>query len=239
MQWIVVAVVRRGSVAGTLSSSSSSSQTLNKFATTPAMRICKLFRNNNTRRLYYTNGDKIKESDPYAKLGLTWGATNSEIKIAYHKLAHQLHPDVSKLDPAVAIQQFRAVREAYDILMNTKKNGINTNDEQWAFQTWRTCDIIAQQRTDVAGTMRKRPSKPAISYSSSRVSSNQWGIATIGHPDGRGVVSNSHRQGEYLSTGEITQPRSRTSTSVGTGTSKWVTKKEFRPWIATTSNDKK
>jgi preprotein translocase subunit Sec63 len=118
---IVVAVVRRGSVAGTLSSSSSSSQTLNKFATTPAMRICKLFRNNNTRRLYYTNGDKIKESDPYAKLGLTWGATNSEIKFAYHELAHQLHPDVSKLDPAVAIQKFRAVREAYDILMNTKK----------------------------------------------------------------------------------------------------------------------
>jgi curved DNA-binding protein CbpA len=202
-----------------------------------------LFHNNNNtiRRLYYTNGDKIKESDPYAKLGLTWGATNSEIKFAYHKLAHQLHPDVSKLDPTVAIKKFRAVREAYDILMNTKKNGINTteNDEQWAFQTWRTCDIIAQQRTDVAGAMRKRPSKPAISYSSSRLSSHQWGIATIGHPDGRGVVSNSNRrQGEYLSSGETIQQRSRTSTSVGTGISKWVTKKEFRPWIAITSNDK-
>jgi curved DNA-binding protein CbpA len=185
-----------------------------------------LFHNNNNtiRRLYYTNGDKIKESDPYAKLGLTWGATNSEIKFAYHKLAHQLHPDVSKLDPTVAIKKFRAVREAYDILMNTKKNGINTteNDEQWAFQTWRTCDIIAQQRTDVAGAMRKRPSKPAISYSSSRLSSHQWGIATIGHPDGRGVVSNSNRrQGEYLSSGETIQQRSRTSTSVGTGISKW------------------
>jgi hypothetical protein len=47
--------------------------------------------------------------------------------------------------------------------MNTKKNGINTNtgendDDHWAFQTLRTYDIIAQQRTDVAGTMRKRPS---------------------------------------------------------------------------------
>jgi hypothetical protein len=42
-----------------------------------------------------------------------------------------------------------------------------------AFQTWRTCHIIAQQRTDVAGAMRKRPSKPAISYSSPL--SNQWG----------------------------------------------------------------
>jgi hypothetical protein len=209
------------------------------------MRICKLFHNNNNnnniRRLYYTNGDKIKESDPYARLGLTWGATNSEIKFAYHELARQLHPDVSNLDPTVAVQQFRLVREAYDILMNTKKNdGINTTntDDQWAFQTWRTCDTIAQQRTDVAGTMRKRPSKPAISYSSSRLS-NQWGVATIGHPDGRGVVSSNsrHRRGEYLSSGEmITQPRSRTSNSVGTGTSKWVTKKEFRPWIATTSS---
>ena len=71
--------------------------------------------------------------------------------------------------------------------MNTKKNGINTNtgendDDQWAFQTWRTCDIIAQQRTDVAGEMRQRPSKPHISYSST---------ATIEHPDGRGVVSNT------------------------------------------------
>ena len=77
--------------------------------------------------------------------------------------------------------------------MNTKKNGINTNtgendDDHWAFQTLRTYDIIAQQRTDVAGTMRKRPSKPAISYSSPL--SNQWGTATIEHSDGQGVVSN-------------------------------------------------
>ena len=79
--------------------------------------------------------------------------------------------------------------------MNTKKNGINTNtgendDDQLAFQTWRTCDIIAQQRTDVAGAMRKRLSKPAISYLSPL--SNQWGTATIEHPDGQGVVSNRY-----------------------------------------------
>jgi hypothetical protein len=67
-----------------------------------------------------------------------------------------------KTDPNIAFQKFR-LRKACDISMNTKKNGINTNtgendDDHWAFQTLRTYDIIAQQRTDVAGTMRKRPS---------------------------------------------------------------------------------
>merc|ERR1719401_2484452 len=81
--------------------------------------------------------------------------------------------------------------------------------------------MIAQERTDVAGQMRKRPARPAGSET------KRWGMASLGHPDGRGL-STGHR-GEYLSSGGEKRPTQRSST-VGTGRSKWVKQKEFRPW---------
>ncbi|KAL7541981.1 hypothetical protein ACHAXR_012172 [Thalassiosira sp. AJA248-18] len=171
-------------------------------------------------RFYFTNTDQIKKSDPYAALGLTWGATATEIKDAYRGLARELHPDVSKLDPSVALNQFRVVKEAYDKLMNNKNTGTHRTDlwEEWSFAIWRSGDLIAQDRTDVAGAMRKRPAKPAESVK------RKWGVASLGHPDGRGT---SAGRGEYLATGDRNGQRSST---VGTGQNKWVQKKEFRPW---------
>jgi len=87
---------------------------------------------------------------------------------------------------------------------------------------WRNGDIIAQDRTDVAGVLRQRPIKPADSIKPG----SQWGVASLGHPDGLG---NSPRRGEYLSDGSGPTDGPRTST-VGTGQSKWVSKKEFVPW---------
>lgn len=82
--------------------------------------------------------------------------------------------------------------------------------------------MIAQERTDVAGAMRKRPAKPAES------NKKKWGVASLGHPDGRGAMGASGGgRGEYLSSGD--RP-ARRSSSVGTGKNKWVKKKEFRPW---------
>ncbi|KAL9183137.1 hypothetical protein ACHAXT_004924 [Thalassiosira profunda] len=161
----------------------------------------------------------MKKSDPFAALGLEYGATATEIKEAYRRKARELHPDVSHLEPSVALEQFRVVKEAYDKLMNTK-NATHRTDlwEEWSFAIWRGGDLIAQERTDVAGAMRKRPAKPAESIK------KKWGLASLGHPDGRGA---SVGRGEYLAEGD---QNARRSSTVGTGQSKWVKKKEHRPW---------
>jgi len=176
----------------------------------------------NNARCYFTNTDQMKKSDPFAALGLQWGATATEIKDAYRRLARELHPDVSNLEPEVALDQFRLVKEAYDKLMNNKGNaGIHRTDlwEEWSFQIWRNSDIIAQERTDVAGVSKKRPLKPAES-----IKRKSWGVASLGHPDGRGTASG---RGEYLASGDI----KRSSTVGNIGNSKWVSKKkEYQPF---------
>ncbi|KAL7551048.1 hypothetical protein ACHAWF_014249 [Thalassiosira exigua] len=162
----------------------------------------------------------MKKSDPYAALGLSWGATATEIKEAYRRLARELHPDVSQLEPAAALSHFRVAKEAYDKLMNDRTAGAHRTDlhEEWSFSVWRSGDLIAQDRTDVAGARKTRPAKPAESLK------RRWGVAALGHPDGRGSTG---RRGEYLASGE---GKPRASSTVGTGRSKWVTPKEFRPW---------
>jgi curved DNA-binding protein CbpA len=173
-----------------------------------------------SNRSYFTNTDEMKKSDPYAALGLSWGATATEIKEAFRNLARELHPDVSKLDPTEALNKFRVVKDAYDKLMNNKKAGTHRTDlwEEWSFAIWRSGDLIAQERTDVAGVSRKRPVKPAESLK------RRWGVAALGHPDGRGYSLSGR---DYLGSGE----EKRRSATVGTGQSKWVSqKKDYQGW---------
>eukprot|EP00568_Trieres_chinensis_P004205 CAMPEP_0183297498 /NCGR_PEP_ID=MMETSP0160_2-20130417/4778_1 /TAXON_ID=2839 ORGANISM="Odontella Sinensis, Strain Grunow 1884" /NCGR_SAMPLE_ID=MMETSP0160_2 /ASSEMBLY_ACC=CAM_ASM_000250 /LENGTH=211 /DNA_ID=CAMNT_0025459335 /DNA_START=178 /DNA_END=813 /DNA_ORIENTATION=- len=168
---------------------------------------------------YHTNTDRMKRDDPYAALGLSWGATATEIKDAYRRKAQELHPDVNSTDsPEMALRKFQAVQRAYAKLMDVK--GAPHRDdlaEEWSFAVWRNGDVIAQERTDVAGEARKRPAKPAVANTN-----KQWGIAALGHPDGGGTP---RRRGEFLGDGR--EPKSST---VGTGRSKWVKPREFQPW---------
>ncbi len=88
--------------------------------------------------------------------------------------------------------------------------------QEWSFAVWRNSDVIAQERNDVAGVLRKRPIKP-ISVG------NKWGAA-LGHPDKKG---NSPRRAEYIGDGKPTRgPRSNT---VGTGTIAGFSKK-YEAW---------
>jgi hypothetical protein len=179
-------------------------------------------------RHYFTNTDLMKRDDPYFQLGLSWGATSSEIKEAFRKRSLQLHPDVNKSDtPEEARRKFQVLQKAYAQLMGED----SANDdviEKWRFAVWRKGDIIAEHRTDVAGVLRKRPAKPAGS-------DKTWNAMQLGHPDGRGVVANSGR-GEYLGDGISKAPR---SSSVGRGLSKWVAPKEYKQWDPAAANLKR
>ncbi len=59
-------------------------------------------------------------ADPYSTLGVARGASESEIKSAYRKLAKELHPDRNKDNPK-ATERFSKVTAAYDLLNDADK----------------------------------------------------------------------------------------------------------------------
>ncbi len=61
-------------------------------------------------------------ADPYSILGVPKGADDKAIKVAYRKLAKELHPDKNKDNPK-ASERFSEVTQAYDLLSDTKKRG--------------------------------------------------------------------------------------------------------------------
>lgn len=176
----------------------------------------------------------MNRSNPYHTLDLEWGATTTEIKEAFRHQARLLHPDVNTTDsPEIALSKFQHLQKAYSQLMDVK--GLHRDDlaEEWSFKMWRRSDIIAQERTDVAGQARKRPAKPAEG-----ARKPNWGMAALGHPD---QVSGNmgKRRGEYLGPGDSTgkgtedegeRRKARSSSTVGTGQNKWVKRREYKSW---------
>jgi DnaJ-class molecular chaperone len=61
-------------------------------------------------------------ADPYSILGVSKGADDKAIKVAYRKLAKELHPDKNKDNPK-ASERFSEVTQAYDLLSDPKKRG--------------------------------------------------------------------------------------------------------------------
>lgn len=58
--------------------------------------------------------------DPYKILGIDANASDDEVKKAYRKLAKRYHPDVCK--EANAEAKFKEVQNAYDMIMDLRKN---------------------------------------------------------------------------------------------------------------------
>ena len=52
-------------------------------------------------------------ADPYSTLGVSKGADEKAIKVAYRKLAKELHPDKNK-DNTKASERFSEVTQSYD-----------------------------------------------------------------------------------------------------------------------------
>lgn len=64
-------------------------------------------------------------SDPYKVLGVSRDASDDEIKKAYRELSRKYHPDANINNPNKdkAEEMFKLVQQAYDQIMNEKKNG--------------------------------------------------------------------------------------------------------------------
>lgn len=72
-------------------------------------------------------------SDPYKVLGISPNATDDEVKKAYRELSRKYHPDANVNNPNKdkAEEMFKLVQQAYDQIMNQRKNG-TSNDSGYS-----------------------------------------------------------------------------------------------------------
>ena len=73
------------------------------------------------------------KEDYYKTLGVSKGASASEIKKAYRKMAIKYHPDKNPGDKA-AEEKFKEAAEAYDVLSNPEKKSRYDQFGHQAFQ---------------------------------------------------------------------------------------------------------
>ena len=65
--------------------------------------------------------ERLNSDDYYEVLGVSRGATDTQIKAAYKKLAIKYHPDKNPGDTAAAESNFKKVSEAYEVLSSKEK----------------------------------------------------------------------------------------------------------------------
>lgn len=75
------------------------------------------------KRFIHATGSSCMARDFYDVLGVTKGASASEIKKAYYGLAKKLHPDTNK-DDADAERKFQEVQKAYEVLKDDEKRSM-------------------------------------------------------------------------------------------------------------------
>ncbi len=77
--------------------------------------------------------------DPYKVLGVSYNATDDEIKKAYRKLSRKYHPDANVGSPNQAAyeEKFKEVQQAYQIIMDQRQGKTDRNnpgpEDFWGF----------------------------------------------------------------------------------------------------------
>lgn len=76
--------------------------------------------------------------DPYKVLGLNRGATDDEIRNAYHELVKKYHPDKYQDNPLadLAEEKLREVNEAYDLLMKTSGHTTSVGGNTYTYGSY-------------------------------------------------------------------------------------------------------
>lgn len=72
-------------------------------------------------------------TDPYKVLGVSYNATDDEIKKAYRELARKYHPDNFANNPAaseMAQEKMKEINEAYDTIQKQRVNGGGSYNSQ-------------------------------------------------------------------------------------------------------------
>lgn len=73
--------------------------------------------------------------DPYKLLGVSPDATDDEVKKAYRTMSKKYHPDANIGSPHLEeyTKLFKKVQNAYDMIMDSRKKGYNTWQQQGAY----------------------------------------------------------------------------------------------------------
>ncbi|GMI38026.1 hypothetical protein TeGR_g5291, partial [Tetraparma gracilis] len=161
----------------------------------------------------FTNAHAASASDPFAALGLSWGASTAEIKLAFRKLAMRHHPDVgSERDEG----KFLKISAAYEALTAKARADGDDAGRDYSWQAWRGAAVIADGRTDVAGAARRRPAPP------------------VGHPTSALLGFAGSKGGGLAGRAELLGEGGRRPSTVGRGGagSKWVSEegRRYKPW---------
>ena len=95
---------------------------------------------------------------PHEILGVAPTATDEEIKKAYKRLAMKHHPDRNKGNEAKAEEEFKRVKEAYEILTNKNQN-LNQDQQFTEFKDVDLSQIFAHFRSQFGGFHQQPPRK--------------------------------------------------------------------------------
>ena len=81
-------------------------------------------------------------NDPYKVLNVSRNATEDEIKKAYREQAKKYHPDRYQNSPLadVASEKMKEINQAYDQIMNERKNGGSAASDRYYDPDYRTSD---------------------------------------------------------------------------------------------------
>ena len=77
------------------------------------------------------SNSQLTHEDCLALLGLNWGATEREIRRAYHTKAQELHPDRSLLPREEATARFQVLNNAHALLRGIDRDEPENEEAQW------------------------------------------------------------------------------------------------------------